>query len=89
MADRADSGQGTPARSGPLAGVRVIEFAGIVPSPYCAMLLADMGAEVLRIEREGGNGLPNPMVDRGRASPTSALLNDETHASNLQQWPTS
>ncbi|KQX18588.1 MULTISPECIES: CaiB/BaiF CoA transferase family protein [unclassified Sphingomonas] len=36
---------------GPLEGLRVIEFAGIGPGPFCAMLLSDLGAEVLRIER--------------------------------------
>jgi alpha-methylacyl-CoA racemase len=39
------------ARSGPLAGLRVLELAGIGPAPFAAMLLADMGAEVLRVER--------------------------------------
>lgn len=52
---------------GPLAGLRVLEFASIGPGPHCAMLLADMGADVVRIEREGGNGWPNPVADRGRA----------------------
>ena len=36
---------------GPLAGLRVLEIAGVGPGPHCAMLLADMGAEVLRIDR--------------------------------------
>lgn len=54
------------AHRGPLAGIRVVEFAGIGPGPHCAMLLSDLGAEVLRIERPGGNGWPNPIVDRGR-----------------------
>lgn len=54
------------ARQGPLVGMRVLEFAGIGPGPHCAMLLADLGADVLRIEREGGNGWPNPVADRGR-----------------------
>jgi alpha-methylacyl-CoA racemase len=36
---------------GPLEGVRVVELAGIGPGPFCAMLLADLGAEVLRVER--------------------------------------
>lgn len=58
------------ARQGPLKGLRVLEIAGIGPGPHCAMLLADMGAEVLRIEREGGNGWPNPVVDRGRKTLT-------------------
>jgi alpha-methylacyl-CoA racemase len=51
---------------GPLAGLRVLEFTGIGPGPHCAMLLADLGADVLRIDRPGGNGWPNPIVDRGR-----------------------
>src|SRR5215831_21298331 len=36
---------------GPLSGLRIVEIAGIGPGPYCAMVLADMGAEVLRVER--------------------------------------
>ena len=40
-------------RAGPLAGTRVIELAGVGPSPMCAMLLADLGATVLRIDRKG------------------------------------
>ena len=56
------------AAAGPLAGLRVIEFASIGPGPHCAMLMADLGADVLRIDREGGNGWPNPIVDRGRAT---------------------
>lgn len=45
---------------GPLAGIRVIEFAGIGPGPMCAMMLADAGAEVLRIDRR------NPALVYGR-----------------------
>ncbi|MDB5421586.1 MAG: putative acyl-CoA transferase/carnitine dehydratase, partial [Brevundimonas sp.] len=56
--------------AGPLSGLRVVEFVGIGPGPHCAMLLSDLGAEVLRIDREGGNGWANPIVDRGRASLT-------------------
>jgi alpha-methylacyl-CoA racemase len=41
---------------GPLHGVKIIEFAGIGPGPFCAMLLSDMGAEVVRIDRKGGRG---------------------------------
>jgi alpha-methylacyl-CoA racemase len=55
----------TPGR-GPLAGLRVLEFVSIGPGPHCAMLLSDLGAEVVRIDRAGGNGWPNPIVDRGR-----------------------
>ena len=59
-----------PTRSGPLSGLRVLEFASIGPGPHCAMLLSDLGAEVIRIDRAGGNGWPNPIVDRGRARMT-------------------
>ncbi|MFZ5490908.1 MAG: CaiB/BaiF CoA transferase family protein [Pseudomonadota bacterium] len=40
---------------GPLAGIKVIEMVGLGPGPLCAMLLADMGAEVIRVDRPGGN----------------------------------
>ncbi|MES2339166.1 MAG: CaiB/BaiF CoA-transferase family protein [Pseudomonadota bacterium] len=43
--------------TGPLAGLRVVEMAGIGPAPFCAMLLADMGADVVRIDRLGASGL--------------------------------
>lgn len=46
-----DPAQAVSPSKGPLAGVRVVEFAGLGPAPMAAMLLADMGAEVLRIER--------------------------------------
>ncbi len=39
--------------AGPLAGLKIIEMVGIGPAPFCAMLLADMGAEVIRIDRSG------------------------------------
>lgn len=51
----AEEGDGN--RGGPLAGIRVVEFAGIGPGPMCGMLLADMGAEVLRIDRLAPSGL--------------------------------
>src|SRR5882757_2673532 len=46
-----------PARAGPLAGLRIIELAGVGPGPMCAMLLADLGATVLRIDRKEPAGL--------------------------------
>ena len=70
--------QETPSgEAGPLVGLRVIEFASIGPGPHCAMLLADLGADVLRIEREGGNGWPNPVVDRGRAKLTVDIRTED------------
>ncbi|MEN9419667.1 MAG: hypothetical protein RI988_3288 [Pseudomonadota bacterium] len=59
---------------GPLEGVRVIEMAGIGPGPFCAMLLADMGADVLRVDRAdavGAKGERDPRLEplnRGRRS---------------------
>ena len=50
-----------PHRRGPLAGLRVLELAGIGPAPFCAMMLADQGATVLRIDRPGPAG-PGPSV---------------------------
>ncbi|MFS4105762.1 CaiB/BaiF CoA transferase family protein [Streptomyces sp. PD-S100-1] len=47
----------TPGRHGPLTGVRVVELAGIGPGPFAAMLLADLGADVVRVDRPGGAGL--------------------------------
>lgn len=52
---RLDSILGSP--MGPLSGIHVLEFAGIGPVPMCGMLLADMGATVLRIERPTSSGL--------------------------------
>jgi alpha-methylacyl-CoA racemase len=46
--------------TGPLAGVRVVEMVGIGPCPFAAMMLADMGAEVIRIDRKAVPGAPNP-----------------------------
>ncbi len=43
--------------AGPLSGLRVIEFAGLGPGPFCAMMLADAGAEVLRLDRLATNNL--------------------------------
>jgi len=57
---------------GPLHGFRVIEVAGIGPGPFACMMLADMGADVLRLDRtvgrHGPQGLPASVLDRGRRS---------------------
>ncbi len=59
---------GKSSLAGPLAGVRVLELAGIGPVPFCGMLLADMGAEILRIDR------PDPGL-RSDRNPRHDLLN--------------
>jgi alpha-methylacyl-CoA racemase len=63
---------------GPLAGVRVVELAGIGPGPFCAMLLADMGAEVLRVDRPAASAGPwPPLLTRGRRSVAVDLKHPE------------
>lgn len=59
---------------GPLSGTRVVEFAGIGPGPFAGMLLADLGADTIRIERAGGGDWPDvPVVNRNRSSLTLDL----------------
>lgn len=62
---------------GPLTGIRVIEMAGIGPGPYAGMLLADMGAEVIRIDRlrSGGDANPSDVTARGKRSIALDLKN--------------
>jgi|TARA_R100000501_G_scaffold17834_1_gene34194 alpha-methylacyl-CoA racemase len=51
---------------GPLSGLRIIEIAGIGPGPFCGMMLADHGADVIRVERAGAR--PEPLLGRNRRS---------------------
>ena len=46
--------------AGPLAGIKVVEMVGLGPCPFAAMLLADMGAEVIRIDRKARAPIPIP-----------------------------
>src|SRR3989304_2934450 len=67
--------------TGPLGGFKVVEIAGIGPGPFCAMMLADMGAEVLRVDRTaeadiGFAGDPRKsLLNRGRRSVAVDLKN--------------
>lgn len=55
--------------SGPLVGVKIVEFAGIGPGPFCGMLLADMGADVVRIDRAESAGRSfADLANRGKRS---------------------
>lgn len=71
---------------GSLQGLRVIEMAGIGPAPFCAMLLADMGAEVLRVDRLVASdiGIPVPtkfdLLNRNKRSVAIDLKSPEGHA---------
>ena len=75
---------------GPLAGYRILEFAGIGPGPFCAMMLADMGAEIIRIDRASGRTRPidvDATLDiaaRGRKSLAVDLKHPEAIAAVLR-----
>jgi alpha-methylacyl-CoA racemase len=63
---------------GPLSGLKVVEFAGIGPGPFCGMLLSDLGADVVRIDRKGqGRSSPADITSRGRRSVGLDLKNPE------------
>ena len=64
---------------GPLQGTKVVELAGIGPGPFCGMMLADMGAEVIRVDRISGKSAvrPNDVLTRGRKSVAVDLKNPD------------
>lgn len=64
---------------GPLNGVRIIELAGIGPGPFCGMVLADLGAEVISVERIGA-GPDKPALDCSRRGKRSIALNLKSKA---------
>ncbi|WP_324248597.1 CaiB/BaiF CoA transferase family protein [Actinomarinicola tropica] len=70
-------------RMGPLSGLKVVEVAGIGPGPFCAMMLADMGADVIRVDRAGAvrggdpDAPPADVLNRGRRSIGVDLKNPE------------
>ena len=69
--------------TGPLRGLRIVEIAGLGPTPFAAMTLADMGAEVIRIERPGNRhllGLDYDILNRGRGFVTLDLKADADRA---------
>ena len=75
-------GRGT----GPLRGVKVVEIAGIGPGPHACMLLADLGADVIRIDRPGGQlltGGPHDLLNRGRPSAALDLKHPDAVATVL------
>lgn len=63
--------------NGPLAGIRIVEFAGIGPGPFATMMMADMGADILRIRRKGAQEDPRDPVLRGRRSVALDLKSPE------------
>jgi len=69
---------------GPLHGFRIIELAGIGPGPFCGMMLSDMGAEVIRIDRPGGGGPGKDVLARNRRSVAVDLKQPEGVATVLR-----
>src|SRR5262245_18260893 len=63
--------------AGPLHGLKVVEMAGLGPGPFAAMMLADHGAEVIRVERAGMIGVPNDPLLRSRRSISLDLKREE------------
>jgi alpha-methylacyl-CoA racemase len=72
-------GSGTDGPRGPLDGVRVLELAGIGPGPFAAMLLGDLGADVVRVDRPGGIAVaPDPRYDVTNRNKRSVVLDLKT-----------
>ena len=65
MLDKPDQ-QSHVKATGPLAGTRIVEFAGIGPGPFACMMLADMGAEVVTLDRVGARKNLKSVAGRGR-----------------------
>ncbi len=63
--------------AGPLAGLKIIEMAGLGPGPFAAMMLADHGAAVIRVERPGNLAVPKDPLTRSRRSLSLNLKSEE------------
>lgn len=64
-------------RGGPLAGVRIVEMEAIGPVPLAAMILADMGADVVRLVRPGAQAMGGPVLERSRVRVEADLKTDD------------
>src|ERR1700748_1778220 len=69
--------------SGPLTGLRIVEFAGIGPGPFASMMLADMGAEVITLDRLGADKNQKSATGRGRKIVELDLKNTAALAQTL------
>ncbi len=70
--------------AGPLAGYRIVELAGIGPGPFCGMVLADLGADIVRVDRpDGAAASKHDVVGRGRRSVALDLKSAEGRADCL------
>ena len=66
---------------GPLKGLKVVEMTGLGPGPFCAMMLGDMGADVVRIDRPNSESIEgDPLTNINARSRRSIALNLKTDA---------
>ena len=78
-------------KSGPLSGLKILEFEAIGPGPFCGMMLADMGADVLVVDRPGESGLgiargrKHDVMLRGRRSVTLDLKSKDGVAAAIHE----
>src|SRR5437016_7373503 len=85
MSSSASQAQASSARtSGPLTGIRIVEFAGIGPGPFACMLLADMGAELVTLDRIGARKNLKSVAGRGRKVVELDLKDKASVASALE-----
>ena len=73
--------------TGPLSGVRVVEMAGLAPGPFGAMILADLGADVVRVDRVRAGAAPASALDRGKRQ-IALDVKDTADAESLRQLVT-
>ena len=72
---------------GPLKNIKILEFSGIGPGPYCGMLLADLGADVIRVSKKSNEGLENKLSIGGvgsKQSNTSSFRAEDTIEQRLK-----
>ena len=70
-------------RQGPLAGVKVLDMTEHMAGPYCTMILADMGAEVIKLERPGAGDSSRAMGDGSERNPYFRYINRNKHSLTL------
>src|SRR5688500_19754304 len=75
--------------TGPLTGFKIVEIAGIGPAPFAAMMLADMGAEVVRVERSDAVSGPAPEAPHRDLPPPNRrnLPANRNHPNAVAGWP--
>ena len=71
---------------GPLHGIKIVEFAGIGPGPFCGMLLADMGADVIKVEKLPGGDDTRSYTEPSIAGESAAFMTGAVLSINGGQY---